>query len=207
MIVYNRLGNLRLWLNAWKQCNRAEGELIVVHNLGPDSSQYKTLCEEYGVKYVPRTNIGFDIGAFQDVCKKRLTGFPNDWDNLIWVSDDCLPMHRNFVGMYMRCLESGLIPCCEISEQVKRHIRTTGFLVTKEIASRLVFPADPIVTREQCYVFEHRGFNMYEQIVQMGLKPAMVVHDLKSSPLWDSSWWGSLNLMSKHEQVFPILNK
>lgn len=203
IIVYNRFHNLELWLNAWRHCKRAHSELVVVHNLESDNQRYEALCLRHHVQYVPRKNVGFDMGAFQDVCKKRLKGFPNDWDNLIWITDDCLPTDKNFVEMYIRSVEQGNIPCYEISDEVKRHIRTTGFLITKEIAPKLVFPADPIIRREDCYVLEHRGFNLYEQITQMGLRPAMVVPDLRESPLWDSGCRAHLQLMQKHIRAFP----
>lgn len=203
VMVYNRFENLKLWLNAWKRCQRANAELVVIHNLETHNERYANLCRDIGVRYVPRRNVGFDMGAFQDVCRNRLSGFPNDWDNLLWVSDDCLPLKKNFLPLFLNVLEHGQVPCYEISDQVKRHIRTTGFLVTKDIASRLIFPADPIISREACYLFEHRGVNMYEQIVGMGLSPAMVVPDLKESPLWDTVWWESLGLMNKYKASFP----
>lgn len=202
IMVYNRFENVRLWLNAWKKCNQANCELVVVHNLDSQSQRFRQICDEHGVKYVARRNMGFDIGAFQDVCRGRLDGFPLDWDNIIWIADDCLPLEPNFVPMFLCKLEQGYVPCYEISDQIKRHVRTTGFLVTRDIASRLTFPADPITTRDHCYEFEHRGFNMYEQIIKMNLSPLMIESDLRRSPLWDSSWWSSLNLMSKHHAAF-----
>lgn len=206
IIVFNRFHNLQRWLNAWKQCHYHHSELVVIHNLETDSSKYEKLCQENGVHYVPRKNVGFDMGAFQDVCKKRLAGFPNDWDNLIWITDDCFPLHQDFVGLYLQKLSEGCLPCYEISNEVKRHVRTTGFMVTRDIADRLSFPADPITTRQQCYTLEHLGFTLHDQIKQMGKEPCMVVPDLRSSPLWDSGCRSHLGLMPRHEQVFPFLS-
>lgn len=206
VIVWSRFENLRLWVNCWNQCEKSGAELVVIHNLEKDNDKYLQLCKENGIAYVPRENKGFDLGAFQDVCKERLNGFPNNWDKLIWVTDDCIPMSKNFVGEFLDKLSDSNIPCYEISDEVKRHVRTTGFLVTKEIANKLTFPQDPIDHREHCYEFEHKSKTaFYEQIISMGKTPVMVNTDLKQSPLWDAGVRGHLNLMRKHESIFtPI---
>lgn len=206
ILVWNRFENLKLWVNCWNQCFQMNAELVVVHNLETDNKKYSKLCKDNGILYVPRKNKGFDIGAFQDVCKERLSGFPNKWDNLIWITDDCIPMSKNFVEQYLERLTDTDIPCYEISNLVKIHIRTTGFLVTKEISKRLTFPKNPMVTREDCYQFEHKSKTaFYEQVVRMGKRPVMVNNNLKESPLWDSGVRKSLNLMGKHEQIFSLI--
>lgn len=209
IIVWNRFDNLKLWVNCWKQCNKMGADMVVVHNLETDNDKYSQLCKDNGIRYIPRENKGFDIGAFQDVCKERLTGFPNTWNNLIWITDDCIPMSKNFVEQFLKCFYDENIPCYEISKEVKTHIRTTGFLITKDISKRLIFPKDPIESREDCYQFEHKGFlhcgNMHEQIVNMGKKPIMVDPNLKTSPLWDSGVRGYLNLEEKHKEIFTIV--
>lgn len=203
IIVWNRFENLKRWISCWGQCDKNNAELVVVHNLESDNEKYYQLCKDNGVTYIPRENKGFDIGAFQDVCKERLKGFPNHWDNLIWITDDCIPMQKDFVRQFINPLKGDYLPCYEISDLVKRHIRTTGFLVTKEISKKLTFPKDPIVNREDCYQFEHKSKTaFYEQIIRMGKKPVMIVGDLKSSPLWDSGARGYLSLIGKHEEVF-----
>lgn len=204
IIVWNRFDNLKLWINCWNQCDKMGVELVVVHNLESDNSKYSQLCKDNGITYVPRPNKGFDIGAFQDVCKERLASFPNEWENLIWITDDCIPMAKNFLEPYLKQFSEGNIPCYEISNVVKPHIRTTGFSVTKDIAKRLVFPKDPMGDREDCYQFEHKSKNaLLEQIVAFGKKPVMIVSDLRQSPLWDSVARGHLNLMGKHAEAFP----
>ena len=204
IIVWNRFENLQRWINCWNQCNKIGAEMVVVHNQESDNYKYWQLCDNNGIRYVARENAGFDIGAFQDVCKERLPNFPNDWNNLIWITDDCIPMSKDFVKHFLDKLSDTEIPCYEISNEVKRHIRTTGFMVTKEISKKLVFSRDPIYNREDCYQFEHKSKNsFFEQIVSMGKKPVMVADDLKLSPLWDSGLRAHLNLMNKHEEVFP----
>jgi len=202
IIVWNRFENLKLWINCWNQCNKMDAELVVVHNLEKDNNKYEQICKDNGIKYIPRENKGFDIGAFQDVCKERLKGFPNNWENLIWITDDCIPMSKDFVKEFLDRLTNINIPCYEISKEVKIHIRTTGFLVTKEMSKKLTFPKEKIETREDCYQFEHKSKTaFYEQVVGMGKKPIMIT-DLRSSPLWDYGVRKHLNLMAKHEQIF-----
>ncbi len=204
VIVWNRFENLQRWIRCWKQCDPSPAELVVVHNLEGDNDRYKQLCLKNDVRYVPRKNQGFDIGAFQDVCKERLEGFPNTWENLIWITDDCIPMQKDFVSQFLSKLDGKSIPCYEISNEVKRHVRTTGFLVTKGISKKLTFPRDPIASREDCYVFEHKGFNLYEQLQRLGYEPCMVAPVLRDAPLWDSGCRANLKLMPRHEQVFPV---
>ncbi len=202
IIVWNRFENLRLWVNCWHQCNKSGAQLVVIHNKEVDNEKYKQLCNDNGIVYVARENKGFDIGAFQDVCKERLANFPNTWENLIWITDDCIPMSKDFVGQFLEHLPDN-IPCYEISKEVKTHIRTTGFLVTKDISKKLTFPDDPIATREHCYEFEHKSkTSFYEQVTGMGKRPVMVNNDLRQSPLWDAGVRGHLNLMKKHESIF-----
>lgn len=204
IIVWNRFENLKLWINCWNQCNKMDAEMVIVHNLEIDNEKYSQICKNNGILYVPRVNRGFDIGAFQDVCKERLVNFPNTWDNMIWITDDCIPMSKDFVKQYLEQLSDKTIPCYEISKEVKTHIRTTGFLITKDISKKLTFPKDPIETREDCYQFEHKSrTSLYEQIVAMEKRPIMLDNDLKSSPLWDAGVRGHLNLMRKHEGIFP----
>jgi hypothetical protein len=117
-------------------------------------------------------------------------------------------MAKDFVGQYLAQLQAGNLPCYEISDVVKRHIRTTGFTVTKKIATALKFPKEPIENREDCYDFEHKSKTaLYEQVIAMGYKPVMINTDLKQSALWDEGVRGHLNLKGKHEQVFPPLPK
>lgn len=206
VIVWSRFENLKRWVNCWSQCNKVNAELVVIHNLEVNNEKYARLCKENNIKYIPRLNKGFDIGAFQDVCKERLGGFDNNWDNLIWVTDDCIPMSKDFVSDFLNNLSDETIPCYEISKEVKTHIRTTGFLVTKEISKKLEFPKDPIESREDCYQFEHKSKNaIYEQILKMGKKPTMININLRLSSLWDFGVRGHLNLWNKHNLAFlPI---
>lgn len=208
--VYNRFENIKLWVNCWRKCNKDAAELVIIHNYYGDEgelSKFKTYCDQEGARYVPRNVPGFDIGAFQDVCMERLAGFDNDWDNLLWITDDVIPMSLDFVKPFIDKLKDpGVgIACMEISTSVTRHVRTTGFALRKEVAGKLTFPADPVTTKDHCYAFEHRGnpqMILYNQVISMGLKCETVAPP-ESSPLWDTGYWKRLDRQAEHANVFP----
>jgi hypothetical protein len=75
-------------------------------------------------------------------------------------------------------------------------------MVTKPVSKKLKFPRDRIQSREDCYMFEHKGLNMFEQFTSIGVRPYMVSVDLRAAPLWDSGCRAHLGLMPKHNQVF-----
>ena len=205
--VHDRFENIKTWISCWDQCDNTDAELVIIHNHYSDQNEltrYSNYCIDHDVKYVPRSGGGFDIGAFQDVCKNRLAGFP-DFNYLIWCTDDVLPMNKDFVSLFVSKLnEPGIgVSAMEISNEYARHIRTTGFCLKKETAGKLVFQFDPITTKLQCYGFEHRDGpgTFYNQIVSMGLKAEMV-SPVNNSPFWDSGYPYRLNRQPEHELIF-----
>ena len=212
VIVHDRIENIKLWLNAWKQCEQHGAELVVIQNsLIPallsrgrgDSLPYdiENLCNDNGVKHISRQNIGYDIGAFQDVCNERLLGFENDWDVLLWCTDDTFPMKKDFVGLFLKKLNSG-VACAYLSAFVKKHIRTTGFAITKEVSRKIRFEKDPIVSKADCYDFEHKSKDaFYEQMMKLKI-PVTQVDSWAKSPMWDSGYGRVSNRMKEHLHVF-----
>jgi hypothetical protein len=181
VVVFDRYENIAHWLNCWKYSE--VGELIVIHNYD-GSEKIKELCDKAGVKYIRRENKGFDIGAFQDVVKERLEGFDNNWDRMLWCCDDIFPMTKDFVTSYLR---GGLV-CTDLSPYVKTHIRTTGFMIDKATSLKLTFDVDPVLTKKDCYNFEHQSRNaFYEQMIRMGVKVSQV-SSRETAPLWDSGY-------------------
>jgi hypothetical protein len=145
-----------------------------------------------------------DIGAFQDVCRNRLKGLDNDWNILFWVTDDVIPMRKDFLSRYVESVSLSRvgISCMHISNEVALHVRTTGFCIKKEIAQKLKFPADPIKTKEDCFKFEHRGKNtLLKQIEAMGLK-AVMPFTLDKSAVWDTNIT-KFNRWKEHYAEFP----
>lgn len=186
IVVYDRLDNLKHWFYILNQCNKPKN-VVVIHNYDSPQEEYKTLCDDNGAQYLHRNNIGFDIGAFQDVCSKRLTGFP-EWNQLLWVTDDTFPMQSDFLNSFSLHPGEG-VRCMEISPYVREHIRTTGFSIAKPTAERLTFPADPITTKQHCYLFEHRDRHntFLAQVRKMRLSVKMVA-PRERSPLFDTGY-------------------
>jgi hypothetical protein len=209
LTVYDRYENLERWLHCWNKSVHHDFELVVIHNTDSEQQQYKSLCEYHKVKYIQRHNVGFDIGAFQDVCLERLNGFDNNWDKLLWIVDDWFPMDKNFIKQYVNHFKKDIteVVCTEISDEYKRHIRTSGFLISKSTSKRLNFDVEQVVSKEDCYNFEHRSNNaFYEQVVNMGIKVELVA-PLHLAPLWDVNARPHLMRMDEHNNVFYSSNK
>jgi hypothetical protein len=200
IIVHDRFENLERWVTCMKD---SPYPLVVIHNDNGDK-KFAQYCRENNVMYFRRDNIGFDIGSFQDVCNDKIEGFP-DWDKMLWSTDDTIPVKKDFVEQFLSKFNGHSTPCMEISREVTPHIRTTGFLIDKQTAKRLVFPANPITTKDQCYHFEHRGGRQtfFHQLNRMGKRPVMV-SALQNSPLWDigNKRHLRMNRWSEFEQNF-----
>lgn len=203
LLVHDRLENLKRWLHCWSRCNKHDFELVVIHNYDIEVAEYREICDYYGVKYIRRNNIGYDTAPFQDICLERLEGFDNDWDKLMWVTDDFIPMNKDFIKQYVNYIsETCEVVVTEISHDVKTHIRTAGFLITKRVSKNIKWDSERITTKDDCYEFEHRSNNaFYEQVLAMGTTP-MMVSPLPTSPIWDLDHRAYLNRMGEHENVF-----
>lgn len=207
VIVYDRFQNVKEWIRCWATCETQGAELVIIHNNDDENERiaYSSFCQEHGIRYIPRPNIGFDIGALQDVCAERLEGFP-DYDYLLWCTDDVLPMRKDFVNEYLVKIRDAGIGCAamEISGAVRQHIRTTAFCIKKSVAPKLKFPADPVTTKEQCYHFEHRGGPdiFLDQIKRLRLK-AVQVAPINVSPFWDSGFKKTKSREKEHYSLFP----
>ena len=200
IIVYNRFDNLKRWLECWDKCDKTDAELVVIHNYDKKDSRYLNLCMNHGVVYIPRVNEGMDIGAFRDLCHGK---YDLDYEKLIWITDDTIPMSKDFVKQFEEPLKDKVgLTCMEISnKRSPLHVRTTGFCISKETASKLTFP-EKIVTKEDCYQFEHRGKNtLMLQVKKMGLECIQIAY-LDKSPLWDTGNRGYLNRWEEHDEVF-----
>jgi hypothetical protein len=211
VIVFNRIWNIAKWIDCWKKCDTAGAELVVIHNVdtGENSVAMKAMCDEAGIKYIRRQNIGFDIGAFQDVCLGRLDGFPTNWENILWSTDDTIPMQTDFIKIFVDALEKdGVgISCMEISDEVRRHVRTSGICMKKQTAEKLQFPADPMLTKDHCWDFEHRGNNtLLDQITAMGLKAKQCGH-IVVSPMWDTQHRASLGRQDEFNHAFGLAGR
>lgn len=183
IVVYDRLHNIRNWLKILQQTGRPKN-VVIIHNSNNSDLAFQQYCIEKDAIYIKRRNIGFDIGAFQDVCKNRLAGFP-EWNQLLWCTDDTFPMEKDFLKHFALGPAEG-VRCMEVSPYVREHVRTTGFSISKSTAQKLKFPADPIVTKWECYLFEHKWpkNTLIDQVRRMGLFVNMVTPREKA-PLFD----------------------
>lgn len=199
LCIHDREQNLKHWIHCWKQCTQS-AQLVIIHS--DHGKEYEVPGD---VIYLRRPNVGYDIGKFQDICRTRLPGFPEDWDNLLWVSDDCFPMVRDFAAPFFTALEQQEvgIACMEISPFVRRHVRTTGFAIKRSVAEKLSFPVDPVTTKEDCYKFEHRSDNHLLAQVEKICYKVVQVAPKETSPLFDFGYHRRLkNREREHYQLF-----
>lgn len=213
VVVHDRFENVQRWYDVWQQCDTKGAQLVIIHN-GDDRGRG---IHSSFIKILFRQNIGYDIGAFQDVCRQRLPGFP-DYDYLLWCTDDTIPMSKSFIWDFIDKFDpkTGCV-CMHISPEVTKHIRTTGFCIPKKIAQGIKFAYDPITTRNQCLFFEHRGngWTLYQQIIAKHRKITQVA-PLETSPLYDMGYWyrneeakkqaAEKDRMQEHYKIFPILS-
>lgn len=202
IIVYNRFDNLKLWLTCWDKCDKTDAELVVIHNydLPADMAVYSQICDKHKVRHIARINKGFDIGVFKDVCQDVIK---LEYDNLLWITDDTIPMSKDFVKQFTSKLSNEVgLTCMEIANyRAPLHVRTTGFCITEEVAEKLTF--NDIKTKEDCYFFEHRGGDktLMRQVELMG-KKCVQISPLETSPLWDTHNRAQLKRMAEHQKVF-----
>lgn len=213
VVVYDRFDNIRSWVRAWNMCNTEGAKLVIIHNVENAESQvaFKEFCDVSGVCYISHENIGYDIGRFQDVCRNRLEGFP-EYETLLWCTDDTIPMKKDFIQRFIKELtpDVGCV-AMQISYEHKLHIRTTGFYIRRETAEKLEFSCDPIISKEDCWGFEHRDSSstFLHQILNMGLN-AVQVDDIVTSPMWDTGRNANHTRRDEHLREFsdhPITNK
>lgn len=204
IIIFNRTENLRLWLKCWPLCNQHGAELRIIHT-GEDRELYKQLCDEAGAIYIPRENRGVDVGATQDVFRERLEGFNNDWDLLLWITDDVIPMSRDFITPFLNTMKPSVgLAAMQISDAHAPHVRTVAYMIGKATSLRVQFPADPMLDKEQGLQWEHRGGKetLTQQVMRMGLRCIQITPN-ETSPLWDTGYGKRIERMAEHYAVFP----
>ncbi len=183
--------------------------MVVIHNYAneADKESYASYLASQGIRHVLRPNKGMDIGALQDVFMERLEGFDNDWDYLLWCTDDCLPMDKNFVKRFHdHIVQQGVgVSCMELSQEVREHIRTTGFMISKEVSKKIEFPTDPIISKHDCYMFEHlsKDKTFLDSIKRQGLMVRQIGR-IEDSVMWDSGQKKRQHRKPQHYKAFPL---
>lgn len=188
--LYDRHENLRRWLHAWNLCDKTDTTLYIVNNKyqGLDIMFWYDYCKKRNAKYLQRKNVGFETGVIQDAFLGKIGG---DWDYMIFVTDDTIPMKKDFVQQYMnKATEPDMgVVYMEASNVTAPHIRTTGFCISRETAKNITFPRgnSQVTSKGDCYHFEHKGGEeiFLKQIMNMGKNTAQVA-SLEQSVLWDT---------------------
>lgn len=209
VVVYNRFENLVRWINCWNQSEQCNATFLVIHNYDSDTvlAPWENLCNENKVEYYARPNVGFDIGAFQDMVKDRLRQ-DLSWNILFWATDDAIPMKKDWLTQYIQATNQSEVgvTCMHLSSAIKPHIRTTGFCIKKSIAELLYFPIDPITTKDQCYNFEfiNTQLTFLNQILLMKKKVIQIM-PIEQSLIWDSTQANVKDRWSEHYSEFTYV--
>ena len=204
--IYNRYDNLKKWVHAWSMCEKQDSALFIVNNADEtmDTSYWERYCKDRGVHFIRRQNIGFETGVIQDVLLGTMFKEQN-WDIFLFATDDTLPMKKDFLRQYIDQLENPDIgiACMELSGIWTPHIRTTGWAIKKDVAKNLYFVHYPIQTKEQCYFFEHQGFEdtLMSQVLKMD-KRIIQLSSIKNSVMWDTHHT-KLNRWEEWNKEFP----
>ncbi len=195
VVVYDRFENVEAWLTAWQKTDRGKARLAVIHNsdasFGPHPPAWRSSGPDC---YVPRANTGYDIGAFQDVAEGRFDSVLPAWEYLIWCTDDFIPLQPSFLTRFAeRAIDPrvGLVagrygywPGDWSGKAADQHCRTVGFLIRRDVARRLTFPASPVATRDQCHQFEHRDNHLMHQVRSLGYR-VVSIDDTEGRLMWD----------------------
>ncbi|AMV24178.1 hypothetical protein VT84_07260 [Gemmata sp. SH-PL17] len=212
LVVYDRSANADRWLAAWHRSARGPARLAVVHNRDrADPVATRAITAGRPDAYVPRENVGFDIGALQDVVTGRFAGALPDWEYLLWCTDDFVPVRPDFLLRFMdkaRDPGVGLVagrfgywPGRWSGLESERHCRTAGFLVRRDVAARLRFPVAKVVTRDQCLAFEHRPGHLMEQVLALGYRVADL-GDPDARVMWDADHEAHLDRWPAYARAF-----
>lgn len=205
--IYDRFDNLRRWIHAWRLCPKSNNEqLVIIHNqntIRAAPNQYERYCRRHGVTYIKRQNIGFETGVIQDVLLNRIK---LDWDCLLFATDDTLPIKRDFIKHYINEVSKPDVgvACMEISGVWTPHIRTTGWCARREITDRIQWVYNPITDKEQCYFFEHAGYEdtMMSQVLKMD-KRVVQLSNIRESVMWDTHHHEDHNRWEEWNREFP----
>lgn len=206
VVVYKRIDLLKIWLECWKHCNQFKAQMYVIHNRDvavvsdkgtvkeeaePNEASFRELCYQYdqkkNVTYIPRKNVGMDIGAFQDVCRRRLIDVAS-WDYLVWSTDDTIPVRKDFIIYFLNQIMNRPhvgVAGVELSSLHSEHVRTNCFAISRKTATQVMFPVETVKTKEDCYQFEHKGNTLALQCKRHGLK-VVDIHKQHDYVMWDT---------------------
>ncbi len=175
VVCYNRPENLDLWADAWSRMDTTGCKLIFIIT---GEIPRKSYPEHIEVIYTD--NAGYSTGAV-----KRFIDFRNDYDELIWMPDDFLPLRPDLFQLFSGADVVGTF----WSIVIHQHIRTGGISMTKQVAKSLKFPLNLLQnTKENEYEVEYGAFCFYDQLVTLGCSFKMLDGTIPpESPHWEYS--------------------
>lgn len=220
--VYNRIREIINWMRAWNNANHYGCKLAIVHSWGelnqigryadePNQIQ-SAMIQKFGPDYyLPRFNIGMDIRALYDLKDDpRMT----DWDAIVWFTDDCLPMDKDFLMPFMANLSKPEVGLVGAFPEVG-YYRTVSFGIKKEVMQKIPWINNgDILSRTHCLQMENQ---LESQVKAAGYKTVSIlpgpgsenyVHWSRFSDwVWDSDSTQELNMWYKFEQQFPAKDR
>lgn len=214
VVVHDRARNAARWLRAWHRSEHGTAQIFIVHNQSEfDPVTASAVARGTPDYYLPRSNDGFDVGAFQDVVRGRYDDVLPGWRHLLWCTDDFLPLRPDFLRQFLlRALDAGVglvagrygyWPGHFSGLESERHCRTVGFLIGRDVAMHLRFPAERVSTRQHCYEFEHRHGHLMSQVLKLGFR-VEAIDDDEAKVMWDSHHEGHLDQWEVFDRNFPL---
>jgi hypothetical protein len=96
-----------------------------------------------------------------------------------------MPIRPTFIHEFVFAARFG-VSCYNLSNAITTHIRTVGYCLRKDIASKIKFK--DYVTKDDCWGFEYQDLenSLYKQVVKLGAPPQMLTKTVNYSPVWDS---------------------
>lgn len=213
IVVYDRYWNIDLWSYAYRMSgDNIPQYTVVIQNYDAQNmhvcGRIKQICDNNNWIYIKRQNVGYDIGALQDVCTNKLPLVP-PWEIAIWVCDDTLPIKKDFISVLLNPIINGTAEFVytELSTEIRPHIRTTGIAFTRRVAQSIRFNKR-IATKLDCYQFEHGDspFMLYRQLVELDIKLSASSSGLHDAALWDSGHRKHVHTMSEFYNVWKAGN-
>lgn len=222
VVVYQRVHTIRKWLQAWAKADKFGAKLAVFHNYdgsSPNHEQARTIVEGDPDFYIPRRNVGCDLGTLQDTIRGLYPEDFKDWDAVAWFSDDFLPMKKDFLRPFVEKIQQvgiGMVGACYEPANASNknyHFRTVAYALPRGVCDRLVFPADPMINRPHCFDMEHGDNNLTFQVERMGYRAVPAIGNPYPEPgyshwpnnsewMWDCDLLSHLNLWDKFEEEF-----
>jgi len=228
--VWKRINTIDRWLRAWNNCDKHGGKIVVFHNIHsdlgcfPKVKQIQTILKHNPDFYIPRLNVGADIGAMYELLKRK-NEFPY-WNVLGCFADDILPMRKDFLTIFLDKFSDpdvGMVAAFheKKTDHFPEHIRTCAFMIRRQVAFNLKFhnfitSSNYSQSLQACHRFEHGGGgtgwpdekNIFTQVREMNYKIELCYGDFETpwcmdqSVLWDTGHCFNHQLWDEFEKQF-----